>query len=328
MADDDGLEPRAEEPPRASASDQTWRAGEQLQSLGRELTEVAQRVEEGSAARQELDDINGRLRATIVRQFGPRKAAGRGSGGKVKILEYLSARSGEWVYGEELAAISGIQEWARRVRELRIQDGYDIEEDSGAYRLSSVDPDPAVAGRWKVANEIRRKDGSAASRLLAFLVANENRVVDREELDYVAKIAESARRVRELRDEKGWPIESHIDDPALQPGQYRLVSASEDDRRDVRQRLYPEGLREKIFARDDYTCQKCGRNRDLAEKAGDTRFYLEVHHLRAVAEQLDSLSLRELNDEENLITYCHRDHIEETARLQERRRAERGGLGD
>lgn len=83
------------------------------------------------------------------------------------------------------------------------------------------------------------------------------------------KAKESVRRLRELRDEEGWPIESHVDDPLLRPGQYRLVSAADEDRRDIRQRLYPEDLRERIFERDDYTCQKCGRNRERAEKAGN-----------------------------------------------------------
>ena len=69
----------------------------------------------------------------------------------------------------------------------------------------------------------------------------------------------------------------------------------------------------------------CGRNRERAEKAGDTRFYLEVHHKTAIAEELDALPLAELNDEANLITYCHHDHSAETARLQKRRRTERRG---
>mgnify|MGYP001058653790 CR=1 FL=1 len=324
MPDPDQPSPESHRSPRdVPPSPLQWDAANELRALGAELVETSARIERGEASRIELEELIGRLRATMVREFGPRRPARRGVGGKEKILNYLRARPGEWVYGEELAAISGIQEWARRTRELRIQDGYDLEEDSGRYRLNSLDPDVEVADRWRLANEIRRESGSAASRLLKFLTANEGRVVDREQLDYVAKIAESARRLRELRDEKGWPIESHIDDPSLQPGQYRLVSAAEEDRRDVRQRLYREDLRERIFERDEYTCQRCGRNRDRAEKAGDRRFYLEVHHLKAVAEELDHLAQSELNDESNLITFCHRDHTEETARLQERRRVER-----
>jgi 5-methylcytosine-specific restriction endonuclease McrA len=303
------------------------KAGEELRALAQELDLAGKRIADGeSIDRQDLDDLVARLRALIVREFGPRKASRHGESAKSKILVYLEEHLGEWVHGEELAAASGIQEWPRRTREWRTQEGYDISEDGGRYRLNSLEPDATVASRWKLANAIRRKPGAAKERLLEFLIANENTIVDRGELDYVANRAkESVRRLRELRDEEGWPIESHIDDPLLKPGQYRLVSAADEDRRDIRQRLYPEDLRERIFERDDYTCQKCGRNREKAEKAGDTRFYLEVHHLRAVADQLDGLPAGELNDEANLVTYCHRDHVQETARLQRRRRDERRG---
>jgi 5-methylcytosine-specific restriction endonuclease McrA len=303
------------------------KAGDELCALAQELDVSGKRVADGgSIDRHDLDDLVARLRALIVREFGPRKASRQGEGAKSKILAYLEEHLGEWVHGEELAAVSGIQEWPRRTREWRTQEGYDISEDGGRYRLNSLEPNPTVASRWKLANAIRRKPGAAKERLLEFLIANENTIVDRGELDYVAnKAKESVRRLRELRDEEGWPIESHIDDPLLRPGQYRLVSAAEEDRRDIRQRLYPEDLRERIFERDDYTCRKCERNREKAEKAGDTRFYLEVHHLRAVADQLDGLPAAELNDEANLVTYCHRDHVQETARLQRRRRDERRG---
>jgi 5-methylcytosine-specific restriction endonuclease McrA len=145
-------------------------------------------------------------------------------------------------------------------------------------------------------------------------------VVTRDDIDYVANIAEGSRRVRELRDEHGWPIASHIDDPQLQPGQYRLLSAATEDRRDPLQRLYPEALRQQVFERDDYTCQRCGRNREKAEAAGDTRFYLEVHHTVAIADELAALPKSERNRIEHLLTLCHEDHTAETSELQKRRR--------
>jgi hypothetical protein len=172
-------------------------------------------------------------------------------------------------------------------------------------------------------NGIRRRPGAGRDRIAALFEAFVGQVVTTEEIAYVSRIPSGPRRTRELRDEEGWPINSHIDEPELRPGEYRLVSADPADRRDPRQRLYPEELREQIFARDNYTCQKCGRDREKALRAGDTRFYLEVHHKTAVAEELDALPPEELNKGENLITLCHRDHIEETARLQERRRRER-----
>jgi 5-methylcytosine-specific restriction endonuclease McrA len=101
------------------------------------------------------------------------------------------------------------------------------------------------------------------------------------------------------------------------------VSADPNDLKDPRQRLYPENLRARIFERDDYTCQKCWRDREKADAAGERRFYLEVHHEKAVADELDTLSVAELNDEGNLITYCHDCHRDETAAFQRRRRRQR-----
>jgi 5-methylcytosine-specific restriction endonuclease McrA len=287
------------------------------------LGELAEALEVGDADRKDLDEVIADLRIAAVRCFGPRPKARRGESGKDRILAHLMAHLGEWVHREELAAVSGIDEWARRKREWSTEEGYDIDEKNGFYRLNDFDPDEALARAWKVPNEIRRRPGSGESRILALLQAYEGEIVDTGQLRYVARIPSAPRRTRELRDEEGWPIETHIDDPELTPGQYRLASADPADRRDIRQRLYPEKLRERIFRRDDYTCQKCGRNRESAERAGDRRFYLEVHHRKAVAEELDALPPEQLNDEGNLVTYCHRDHVEETRRLQRRRRSER-----
>jgi hypothetical protein len=160
-------------------------------------------------------------------------------------------------------------------------------------------------------------------RVAAFLEANVGRVVARDQIDYVSKIAEGSRRVRELRDEHGWPINSHIDEPELQPGEYRLTSKDPADRRDPLQRLYPESLRQTIFERDGYTCQECGRDRSKALAAGATRFYLEVHHLVAVADELADLPKSERNKPENLVTLCHSDHLKATAKLQEAKRRRR-----
>jgi len=170
---------------------------------------------------------------------------------------------------------------------------------------------------------VRRRPGSATDRIEKFFTTFVGQVVNRDQIDYGARIKEGNRRVRELRDEHGWPINSNIDEPELRPGEYRLVSADPADRRDPRQRLYPERLRERVFERDDYTCQICGRNRQRANDAGDTRFYLEIHHKIAIAENLDALLEAERNKEENLITLCHADHLRETARFQERQRRDR-----
>jgi biotin operon repressor len=297
-----------------------------LRRAASRIDEIADRVDEGEATREEIDAVIAEVVGAQRQLFGARPRARAGEGGRHRILAYLKAHVGEDVSGEELAAASGIHEWARRLRELRVEQGYSIiEVGDSVYRLDSVEPDEERARRWRAANTIRRFEGSAMDRIEHFLRAFESEVVTRDQIDYVARIKEGSRRVRELRDEHGWPINSHIDELNLRPGEYRLVSADPADRRDPRQRLYPEGLRERVFARDNYTCQACARDRDRAIAAGDTRFYLEVHHKTAVAEELDALPEDELNDEANLITLCHADHLKETAAFQERRRRERRG---
>jgi biotin operon repressor len=274
--------------------------------------------------REEIDELVAELRAAQAALFGRPKRAGRGTGAKSKILAYLLARMGQVVSGEELAEISGIQEWPRRVRELRVEDGYSITEiGMSSYRLESDQPNLDRASAWKTANVIRRRKGSAIERIAAFLEARVGKVVGREQIDYVARIAEGSRRIRELRDEHGWPIDSHIDEPELQPGEYRLTSVDPADRRDPLQRLYPESVRQAVFERDKYTCSACGRNRSKAEASGDTRFYLEVHHKVAVADELEALPKPERNKLDNLITLCHADHVRETAKLHKKKRAAR-----
>lgn len=292
-----------------------------LRKVATALRRLATRVESGRASRDDFDRVVAEIVGVERDHHGPRPRAARGQGGKAKILAYLKERVGKDVYGEELRVASGIHEWARRVRELRVEDGYEIAElGRSTYRLESAKPNRERAKQWQLANELRNRRGSARDRIGDFLEANVGQVVTRDQIDYVARIAEGSRRVRELRDEYGWPIESHVDDRDMQPGEYRLISKAKKDRRDPSQRLYPDDLRQRVFERDKYTCQACGRDRAKAEAAGDKRFYLEVHHKVAVADELAALAPKERNKLGNLVTLCHSDHIKQTKELQAKKR--------
>ena len=86
--------------------------------------------------RDELSSAAGDLAGVGRRLYGDRPATRRGLGARARILAYLLDHVGEDVSGDQLAAVSGIQAWARRVRELRVEQGYDIVERGGStYRL-------------------------------------------------------------------------------------------------------------------------------------------------------------------------------------------------
>lgn len=297
-----------------------------LQAAAKKLTALAARFDGDEPKREDFDPVLAEIEAVRRERFGPRPRRAAGAGAKALILKHFREHLGQEIYGEELAAVSGIQEWARRIRELRVEDGYDIRETGqSSYVLVSADPDDERATQWRLANSIRNGGGSARHRLAKFLEATVGGTVTRDQIDYVSKIKEGSRRLRELRDEHGWPIETYIDDPALRPSEYRLLSTDPADRREPSQRLYPDSVRQEVFERDNYTCQVCGRDRQRADAAGDTRFYLELHHRIAVADDVASLPPSERHSPENLVTLCHSDHLRETEKLQRSKRERRRG---
>lgn len=309
-----------------AAGEGRGRHRQRMRAAAKRLVVLADRLGSDKATREDFDPVLAEIEAVRREKFGPRPRGAAGAGAKARILGHFKENVGKELYGEELAAVSGIQEWARRVRELRVEDGYDIRETGqSSYVLVSDDPNTERADQWRLANSIRSGGGSARDRIAELLEATVGGTVTRDQVDYVGKIKEGSRRLRELRDEHGWPIETYIDDPALRPSEYRLLSTDPADRREPSQRLYPDSLRQEVFERDHYTCQVCGRDRGKAEAAGDTRFYLELHHRVAVADEVETLPAKERHAPENLITLCHADHIRETETLQRSKRARRRG---
>ena len=238
-----------------------------------------------------------------------------------RIIHYFQQYPNIVIKGDELLVVSGIQEYARRIRELRVQYGWKIysgvtikeliEEENAAglekftkmkpdeYVLTDVIQDRDAAFRWNTANTIRRGNESVRDKILKYFQANVGEQVSGEELRYVAgNKTEWARRVRELRTEFGWSIVSKQSGrPDLPVGAYVLESLKQMPEHD---RAIPDAVRCEVLERDNFQCVECGWNYTKGNPA-DPRRNLELHHIKHHAKGGE-------NTAANLITLCNVCH--------------------
>ena len=290
----------------------------------------------------EKPDLRGKVIALIpafhkLRDLGssliPRTEA---NSARDRVKVYFQRYPRQVIDGDELMVISGIAEWARRVRELRVQFGWaiysgvtfhdmakdaqaseDTEETSSLEALLGVhpsqikpeqyvlmrdEPDNRAAHRWFLLNEVRRGAGSVKDKIIEYFRRNVGQEITGEELRYLAnEKKEWARRVRELRTEQGWPIVTR------NSGRHDLaigVYVLEQDRQTYEHdRVIPDTVRVAVLQRDGFKCVQCGWNRAM-QTPDDPRKMLELHHVRHHRDRGD-------NSEDNLITLCNVHHDEE-----------------
>jgi HNH endonuclease. len=242
-----------------------------------------------------------------------------------RIIAYLRRFPGQVIDGDELMVVAGISEYARRVRELRVEQGWPIlsgntaadmrreyaaGDDEGIelppamrpdqYLLLEDRQDREAAHRWNTANRIRKSAGGVKDKLLRFFQANVGEHITSEELRYVAgKASEWARRTRELRTEEGWPvITRNTGDPTLPVGVYVLMRNEQAPPHD---RHISEIVRREVMRRDNWSCRwrDCGWPHGYP--ADTDHRYLEAHHIvhHAAGGQ---------NTADNLVTLCNLHH--------------------
>ena len=240
------------------------------------------------------------------------------SAARDRILYYFRKYPEVIINSDELLVVSGIQEYARRVRELRVQFGWTIasgvtvkemEETEdldpellkmkpSQYILLHAEQDREAALRWNLANNIRKQRKSVRAKILEFMRTNIGNPVTGEELRYVAgNRTEWARRVRELRTEHGWPIATKATGrPDLPVGAYVLQADRQSPTHD---RNIPDDMRRAVLRRDAYECRNCGWTHEEWNPS-DPR-HLELHHIihHAKGGSTEAKNLR------TLCTVCH-----------------------
>lgn len=136
---------------------------------------------------------------------------------------------------------------------------------------------------------------AAKDRIRIFLENNVGKVVTTQQIREVAAISEYARRIRELRDEEGMQIRSHVDRHDLKPGEYILVSLERTP--SIERSISPQ-LRTDILERNGFTCQQCGAG------PGDPDPSNPARKVRLHIDHIIPISQGGTNDRSNLRTLC------------------------
>ena len=103
---------------------------------------------------------------------------------------------------------------------------------------------------------MKKASTGARAKLRKYLLANTGRVIGSDELRKASgNISEWARRIRELRTEKGYQILTHNDRNDLKPGEYLLEDKKPQP---AFARAISKETRSLVLDRNGFTCQMCG----------------------------------------------------------------------
>jgi 5-methylcytosine-specific restriction endonuclease McrA len=122
---------------------------------------------------------------------------------------------------------------------------------------------------------------SSKERIRRFLIAHVGEVVTSIQIrDAVGTdVSEWARRVRELREQEGWPIITHNDSADLKPGQYCLTEKPPTKSGVVIAQNISTKLRAEVLDRNGFTCQMCGLTPGETDPVTGRKVRLHVGHI-------------------------------------------------
>lgn len=122
---------------------------------------------------------------------------------------------------------------------------------------------------------------AAKAKIRAFLLANIGRVVSKNELKDAAgeDVTEWARRVRELREDEGWPIITHHDSAELKPGEY-ILREEPSAYHVTFSRPISAKLRAAVLDRNGFTCQMCGLSPGDIDPSTNRKVRLHIGHIK------------------------------------------------
>ncbi|MGD0778898.1 MAG: HNH endonuclease [Candidatus Solibacter sp.] len=122
---------------------------------------------------------------------------------------------------------------------------------------------------------------SSKERIRRFLLAHIGEVVTSIQIrDAVGTdVSEWARRVRELREQEGWPIITHNDSADLKPGQYRLTEKPPIKSAVAFGQGISAKLRAEVLDRNGFTCQMCGLTPGETDPVTGRKVRLHVGHI-------------------------------------------------
>jgi hypothetical protein len=118
-------------------------------------------------------------------------------------------------------------------------------------------------------------------KIRRFLLANIGRVIESHEIQKAAGGAvQYSRRLRELREQDGWPILSHNDNTDLKPGQYLLKEKPKKKTNIVFKRNMSTKLRAEALDRNGFTCQMCGLTPGDMDPYTGRKVRLHIGHIK------------------------------------------------